>query len=282
VVASGYASQQQRTLLERLVAPKVSYQYDYLGNAALSGETTSVTTQRQQLTLNNEIASLQYGYTTYQWYDLQDLSFGNGVDAPINQIHSIKLAGRYPFRPSERWFWLSSLNLNMEFEDQFEGSLGVGFFSFGSYKIDADHTVQMGLFGNYHPVASIILPVISYSYRARQSEGFQAVLGFPRTYVGYRIKEKLLLSGGLIYSQAVVKLGADNGLTPGGYLETKDYFGNLGATYDLTKHWQAEVNWLYALRREFTRYDSSEVELGKETIKPSSGIMLKLRYLFED
>ena len=63
-----------------------------------------------------------------------------------------------------------------------------------------------GLFWSYHPISTMVLPVISYSYRARQTDGLQVILGFPRAYVAYFINGSLLLRSGMIFSQSLIKL----------------------------------------------------------------------------
>jgi hypothetical protein len=269
-----------KTLLERLVHPKVSYSESFLSDAKLKGEEASVSTRKHSLKINNEIAAFEYSRWDFDWKGQEDLSFGNGVNSPIRRMHRLKLSGTLPKKLNERWFWLSSVNAGATFERETEDSLSYGLFTFLSYKIDDDHTLQFGGFGSYHPVASMALPVLSYSYRARKRDGFTAVLGFPRSYLGYRLSPSLQINAGMIYSQAVIRLADDNALSPRGYLEANDYMGNMGVRCNVTETIELNADLLYAFKREFTRYDHRGDPLNRVSIDPSVGAMIRLRYLF--
>jgi|GEM_PF-882132 len=271
----------KKGLLERMVQPKVSLDSSYLSDADVkdaAGGSVAVTKNRIQL--NNAIGGISYTNWSFLWNNVAGLPFGNGVDAPIKQMHSLKLNANIPYFINENWFLLTSLSLNTTFEKEMKDSYGAGIFTFASYKIDEEHSIQMGAFANYHPVSTLALPVISYSYRARQTDGFQVVLGFPRAYVGYFINDATLVRGGMIFSQSVIKLSDESVVEKSGYIEAKDYMSNFGLTYELTPSFTIDADILYSLKRDFIIYNSAGDEQQSYSIDPSFGLNLRLRYLF--
>jgi hypothetical protein len=152
--------------------------------------------------------------------------------------------------------------------------------SFLSYKVDEEHAIQMGAFANYHPVKTLALPVLGYTYRIRANEGLSLLLGFPRAYVGYHLTPKLLLNAGMIYSQAVIRLADESGIENKGYVEAKDFQSNLGLRYELSDNFVVRADILYTFKRDFTIFDHDAHELESYSIEPSAGAILTLKYLF--
>ncbi|QOP41158.1 hypothetical protein [Sulfurimonas marina] len=266
--------------LEKMIQPKVSYESSYLSDAVVDGFSGGAKVSKNTIRINNMIAGLSYTNWTFKWHGIDKLPFGDGVHEPLTQMHSIKLNANIPYFISEKWFWLTSLSLKSTFEKETKDSYAIGFFSFGTYKLDKEHAITVGAFGNYHPTTTIALPALSYSYRARASDGFKVILGFPRSYVGYHINEDLLIRAGFIYSQSVIRLSDESYITPSGFVEAKDYLNNFGFAYELSNHINLETDLLYSLRREFTIFSKDANELNSYIIKPSLGINLRLSYLF--
>lgn len=274
------AEKLKKGLLERMVEPKVSLNSSYLSDANVESSKGSVSVFKNTLQLNNAIGGISYTNWSFLWDNLAELPFGNGVDSPIEQMHSVKLNLNIPFFLSDKWFLLTSISANTTFEKEMKDSYGAGMFAFASYKLDEDHSIQLGAFANYHPIASIALPVISYSYRGRKTDGFQLVLGFPRAYVGYFLKSDTLLRGGMIFSQSVIKLSDASSVEEAGYIEAEDYMGNIGIVHDFTSRLTLDTDILYSLKRDFTIYNSAGDEQNSYSIKPSLGISLRLKYIF--
>jgi hypothetical protein len=195
-------------------------------------------------------------------------------------MQSIRIFANLPVPINDKWFMLNSVNINATYEKEINDALGAGIFSFFSYKLDNEHAFQLGAFANYHPVKSIALPVLGYTYRERETDGLTMVLGFPRAYIGYHLSPKLLLNAGMIYSQAVIRLADDSGIEPEGYSEAKDYQSNIGLRYMINDKFEISANVLYAFKRDFTIYDRNENEVDSYSIEPSAGAMIKLKYLF--
>lgn len=267
------------SLLEQIAQPKITFQSDFLSDAKFEGYEGSVKTYKQMLQVNNEIVGLSYSRWDFDWEHENDLPFYRGK-TPIDSMHRIKLYANWPLHINDTWFMLNSVNVNSTYEKEMSHSLGAGITSFFSYKVDDDHTIQLGAFANHHSVKTLVLPVLGYSYRARATDGLKMVIGFPRAYMGYQITPEVLLNAGMIYSQAVIRLADDSGIEPGGYSEAKDFQANLGFRYEINQHFELSTDLLYAFKRDFTIYNRNADEVDSYSIEPSLGGIVKLKYLF--
>ncbi len=266
--------------LEKMIQPKVSFESAYLSEASLSGYDGSVNVSKNRLNINNAIAGFSYTNWAFDWNNLSELPFGDGIHSPIEQMHSFKVNANIPYFINEKLFLLTSLSLKSTFEKEIKGSYSGGLFSFASYKLDQNHAIQFGAFANYHPVSTLALPVISYSYRARQSDGFKFILGFPRTYVGYHVNEDFLLRFGMVFSQSVIRLSNDSAIEASGFIEAEDYMSNLGFLYEFNKHFTLESDLLHSVKRNFIIYSKNGDSLSTDRIEPSFGMNFKLSYIF--
>jgi len=267
------------SILEQIAQPKVTYQSDFISDANFKGYEGSVKTYKQKIQINNDIVGLSYSRWDFDWKNEGDLPFYKGK-TPIDSMNRIRLFLNWPVRINDEWFMLNSVNANSTYEKEMSDSYGAGITSFFSYKIDDDHAIQLGAFANYHSVKTLVLPVLGYSYRVRETDGLKMVLGFPRAYVGYHLSPELLLNAGMIYSQAVIRLSDDSGIEPQGYSEAKDFQANIGFRYEINKHFELSADLLYAFKRDFTIYDSNADEIDDYSIEPSAGAILKIKYLF--
>lgn len=269
----------KKTLLERMVEPKVTLNSSYISKAGFeSGGEVEV--QKNSVSLNNGFAGISYTNWQFAWNGVEKLPFGDKVSVPIKQMHRIKANISAPYPINDKWFMLSQISVNSTYEKEMSDSYGGGIFSFFSYKMDEDHTFQFGAFANYHPIKTLALPVMSYSYRARKRDGLQVVLGFPRTYVGYHLNETTLVRFGALFSQSVIKLSSNSVIQSGGYVEAKDYMSSFGVSYEASDALRIEIDLLYSLSREFNFFDSAGNETSYHSINPSLGANMKLSYRF--
>ena len=273
------AQEERLSLLEQIAQPKVIFQSDYLSDAKFEGYEASVKTYKQQIQINNEIVGFSYSRWDFDWENENDLPFYQGK-TPIDSMNRIKLYANWPLRINEKWFMLNSVNVNSTYEKEMEDSFGAGITSFFSYKVNDEHAFQLGAFANYHSVKTLVLPVLGYSYRERETDGLKMVIGFPRAYIGYHLNPQLLLNAGMIYSQAVIRLADESGIEPGGYSEAKDFQANIGLRYEINKHFEISTDLLYAFKRDFTIYNHHADEVDDYSIEPSFGGIVKLKYRF--
>jgi len=267
------------SLLEQIIQPKITFQSDYLSDAKFENSQASVQTSKQKIQINNAIAGVSYSVWDFKWSSPEKLKFYKGK-TPIKSMKNFRLYANYPININKKWFMLNSVNINATYEKEYDGAFGGGIASFFSYKLDSDHSIQLGAFANYHSIKTLVLPVAGYSYRAREKDGLKVILGFPRAFIGYHVNPKLLLNTGFIYSQAVIRLAEDSGIEPRGYIEAKDYQANVGFSYDISSHFNLSGDILYTFVREFNLYNHNADKIDNYSIEPSIGATVRLKYLF--
>jgi len=269
------AQEKKKGLLEQMVSPKVSFQTTIMDRGTINNSEGGVELNKNSIKINN--ANLSFSYTNWQfdWNNVDDLPFGDKVSQPIEEMHSLSLGVSKAYRLDQRWFSLSSASINATFEDSLTDSYNIGLFSFASYAIDSDHSLQVGFFGTYHPVKTIALPIISYSYRARSRDGVQVIIGFPRTYIGYHINQDTLIRVGATASNSLIRLSNTSTIEKEGYSKFEDYMVNLGISYDYSNKLKLTGDLLYTVQRDFTIYDKNGNELNNYEMGSSKGVMLK-------
>ena len=267
------------SLLEQMTQPKITFQSDYLSDAGFENFDASVKTSKQKMRINNDMFGFSYSRWEYDWERADTLPFYKGK-TPIESMQRVKLHANLPVFINEEWFMLNVVNVNATYEKEFNNAFGAGVLSFLSYKVDEQHAIQMGAFANYHPVKTLALPVLGYTYRLREKEGLSVLLGFPRAYVGYKLSPNLLFNAGMVYSQAVIRLADDSGIEEGGYIEAKDFQSNIGLRYEWNEQLELSGDLLYAFKRDFTIFDHQADEIESYSIEPSAGFMVKLKYRF--
>lgn len=283
ILSSGLFAEEaklKKPLLERMIEPKLSLDSSYLSDASVSGSDASLGVSKNSIRINNAIGSLSYSNWNFAWRDIVALPFGDGVDSPIEQMHSIKLSVNIPYFINDDWFMLTSVSMGSTFERESENSYSGGLFSFAAYKLSENHSLTLGAFANYHPIATLALPIMSYSYRAREIDGFQLILGFPRAYVGYFVNERTLLRCGVIFSQSVIRLSNASVIESAGFIEAEDYMSNAGISYEIDENFTIDADILYSIKRNFIFYNSSGEELKSYNIDPSLGANIRLKYIF--
>jgi len=274
-----HAEDKKPSLLEQMTQPKMSFQTDLLSDANFEGLDANVKTYKQKIQINNEMFGISYNRWDFTWDNEASLPFYKGKD-PIESMERVKIYANLPVFLNDKWFMLNSINVNSTYEKEYANSFGAGIVSFFSYKLDESHAFQMGAFANYHPVKTLALPVVGYTYRVREKDGLSMVLGFPRAYIGYHLTPKLLFNAGMIYSQAVIRLADDSGIEEKGYVEAKDYQSNFGLRYEFNEKFEISADILYTFKRDFTIYNNDANEIDSYKIESSAGAIVKLRYNF--
>ena len=269
----------KKPLLERMIEPKISLNSSYLGNADVDGG-GGVDVSKNSIRLNNMLGGISYTHWRFDWRDINKLPFGDKRSDPIKEMHSFRANINVAYPMNETWFFLAQVSVNSTYEKETDDSYGGGLFTFASYKLDDDHTFQFGAFANYHPIKTLALPVMSYSYRARKTDGLQVVFGFPRTYIGYHLNHELLVRFGGLFSQSVIRLSDTSTIEAKGYVEAKDYMSSLGFAYDLSDALRLDMDLLYSLTREFNLFDSDGDKIAEHTVNPSVGMNFKITYVF--
>lgn len=258
--------------------PSLTYETSYLGTGEIGQGDVRVL--KNQFQLNKDFFTFGYTNWKFDWDNIASLPFGDHANSPIDQAHSLQASIRYRQKIDDQWSFMSLLSLKSTFEKELDNSFGINLLGFSSYNAGDGHSYQMGGFVNYHPVRTLILPTLSYSYREREKDGWHVILGFPRTYIGYHLNENCMLKGGMIFSQSLVRLSNHSSIENGGYIEAKDYLSNLGLIYTLSSSLSVSADFLYTLKREFTIFDSDAHEKQKNTVGNAAGVSVSLMYAF--
>lgn len=258
--------------------PSLTYETSYLGTGDIGGGDVRVI--KNQLQLNKDFFTFGYTNWKFDWENVASLPFGDRINNPIDQAHSLQASIRYRQKNDDQWSYMTLLSLKSTFEKELDNSFGVNLLGYSSYHIGDGHSFQMGGFVNYHPIRTLLLPALSYSYRERAKDGWQVILGFPRTYLGYHLNEQFMLKTGVMFSQSLVRLSNASIIENGGYIEAKDYLSNIGFTYALNPSLSLSADLLYTLKREFTIFDSNANEKQKNSVGNAIGANMSLNYRF--
>lgn len=271
---------ESRSIVQKMIEPRISYEYSSLSEGNIGNTEGSLSVEKNRLQINNELFGISYNHWDFDWNSINQLPFGDKIHTPIDELHGLEARITLPKKIDPNWFWLSSLTLKSTFENEMSRSYGINLLSFLSYRFNDDHSIQMGAFANYHPTSTLALPVMSYSYREKFNEGWQFILGFPRTYVGYHYNENTLIKLGMIFSQSLVRLSNSSVIEKGGYVEAKDYLSNLGIRYTINEQLTFSADLLYSLKREFTIYNAHGDKIQNNSINNVPGVTIQLMYAF--
>lgn len=258
--------------------PSINYETSYLAEGDIAGGNVAI--NKNQFQANKDFFTFGYTNWKFDWENIHALPFGDQMHVPIDQAHSLLASVRYRKKIDDQWSYMTLMSLKSTFEKEIQNSFGINLLGFSSYHISDNHALQMGGFANYHPTRTLILPALSYSYRERSKDGWQMILGFPRTYVGYYINEKCMLKTGMIFSQSLVRLSNESVIEKKGYIETKDYLSNIGITYNLNPALSVSTDLLYTLKREFTIFDENANEMQKNSVTNTVGASITMNYKF--
>lgn len=238
-----------------MIEPKVSIESFYMPSR------NAFKSVKKRLRFGNDIFSLRYVHTSFDWEN----------KAPVDETHELRFGLNFPTFLNEKWFVLTMIHTKATFQEHLSNAISVGAMSLASYKLSDAHHIQLGVFGNYHPIASVFLPAFGYTYRLNARKGFSVIFGFPRTYITYSMTKETQLIIGAIYEQTVAKLNR-------GYMEFKEYMANVGVRYYLQEDGHFELNALYAIKSNMRFY---RVDVSNRSISSSIGIHFKWVYRFE-
>lgn len=275
-----FAQEDKKSLLDTLLEPRITLDTAYLDDAKVGDTDGSVRVFKNSVKINIADASFGYSNWRFNWDNVEALPFGDNINTPLKQIHNFEARMSFPKPINQKWFLLTSVAASTTFEKEMSDSYGANIYAMLSYRIDTEQSFQFGAFANYHPTKTLALPVMSYSYRANERDGWQFILGFPVTHLGYYVEKDTLVRFGLMFSQSLVRLADDSVIEKSGYAEAMDYMSNLGVTYSVNKNFKFHADLLYTLAREFTIYNNDAKKVQKDDVENNYGANLRLVYSF--
>lgn len=226
-----------------------------------------------------------YHHNYYNWSNVAGLPFGDGRNDPWDDLHIVGISGRYRGRITDKWGYFLNGGLFSGFEKQM-GDVTVsagGGFSVSPFQ---DVRVSVGASFFYHPVRTLVLPVLGLSWKRSAgkhgdaAQGLSLSLGFPETSVGYRFNEKVGLRLGLVYTKGMYRLADDSPVQPRGYVETQDVMG--GFFVDLTpiRPLKLSLGLGWDSFRELTVYNKDAHQRGDFDLDAAPSMYFRLNFRF--
>lgn len=260
--------------------PKIEVEHRYLNSTSLQNQGGEFAFGADKLEVSNIFASLSYERWRLNWKEIDQLPFGDGQNAPVDQMHSVRLGGRYMHKWSDNIRWLSSVGLGMTYEEQTHDAMSLSLFTMWIRQLEDGWAVSYGAAVSYHPVHSRFLPVAGFSYRMREPLGWSGLLGYPRSYIGYGFTPQWQLSGGMVNNSIMAKLAEDSQIAADGYGEINAWQADVALKYQPVEHWSVTSSLRFSPLYEFTVFDADGNKQDTYTMLPTWGAALALSYQF--
>ena len=213
---------------------RVSAFAQYKGYAEVGDSSGGFSSSRAGLSVTYWKFTAGYEHRRFFWHDVHRLPFGNGVEDPWQDFHSLYLVGNHFGVINERWSYFVGGGASSSFERE-AGPLSIYAMAGVGYGITPRLRVRLGAIVAYHPVQSILLPVIGLTYGGgrggRPEPGFSFSLGFPETAATYRFNQSVALKMTVLYQHGIYKLADDSSVQRGGYLEGRHVKAGLYLDY---------------------------------------------------
>lgn len=251
----------------------------YLSEAGMGGGQVGVASARARISFKG--FSFFYQRSAYYWDNLAGVPFGNGKDDPWEHLQVASLGYRHGGKINQDWMWFGSLRVYSAFESDMGDSFGVGAMGGARYHINNQWSLLLGVAGRYHPVESLVLPMVGFAWNEQAPQGFSAQIGFPLSSLSYRFNTGLALHLKMLeFNQYTYRLADDSNVESGGYLKVDDMIAGLQLDYSPVKHLSLEASLSYAINRTFTSYDSDGDHEQEYDVDNAWGGMLRLVYRF--
>lgn len=250
-----------------------------LADADVGTGQVSATSVRAQVSYKG--FSFSYQRSDYIWDNVVGLPFGNGKDEPWEALQIASLGYRHNGKINQDWSWFGNLRVYSAFESEMDGSLGVGVMGGVRYRINRQWGLTMGTIGRYHPVESLVLPIVGLSWNETTQQGFSAEIGFPRSSLSYRFNPGLALHLKMLgFNQSTYRLADDSHVQPSGYMKVDDLITGLQLEYSPIKQLRLEASVIYAFNRTFTAYNKDGDNETEYDVDNALGGILRVVYRF--
>jgi len=256
-----YADQNQDAVVEDLLAVKIKADYSTLNSVTLNrggGYDLNVT----KLEVGNFLANVSYEAFAVDWRQFSELPFGNGLSSPLSELQRYHLKLHIPYRLDKNRLILTHLGAELAYEEQSDDALSLQAYTLYSQKLDALNSWQLGLYINHHPVETVILPIIEYTYNfnSQERQGYYGHLGFPKTQIGYHFTSKVRSQLEAVYHQAIMQLSDDSVIQPSGYFQSKNWRGEWATYYQISKALEMKMSLQASLSNKMVLYNQAYQE----------------------
>lgn len=270
--------------LKAFLAPKFLIEHSKLASQNISGNDGKVALDITQLSITNVLGGVSFENYNFTWKNISALPFGDKVNPPISQIQRIKVFGRVPYPINEQNMLLVGLSASSTYEQKTDDSYSYDVFGLLSHDMVKNDSVQIGAYVKYHPVQTVALPIIEYTFNLRSPDnqsGYYGNLGFPKTKIGYHLNAKWKADFQAIYRQAIAKLSDNSTISADGYSQIKSWRGEMAFYYSATKNLEIKSAIKYTLTRDWYVYDKNYQQTAHYFINNTAGLGLGLVYTFK-
>lgn len=251
----------------------------YLADADVGGGQVSATAFRARVSYKG--FSFFYQRADYSWDNVEGLPFGNRKDEPWETLQIASLGYRHGGKINQGWSWFGNLRVYSAFESEMDDSFGVGAMGGVRYRINKQWGLVLGVAGRYHPVESLVLPIVGLSWNEATPQGFSAQIGFPRSSLSYRFNPGLALHLKMIeFNQYTYRLADDSDVERSGYMKVEDMIAGVQLDYSPIRHLTLEASLSYTIDRTLTSYDSDGNNENEYDVDNALGGMLRVVYRF--
>ena len=267
--------------VEELLAVKLNVDIDNFHNAKIE-QGGGYDVKHAKYEIGNFIVSAAYEQFAVDWSGLSQLPFGDGKQVPMSDLQRLTLKGHIPYRLDEKRMWLGYLAAEWAYEKQMDDALSLQAYLIYSQYWQPLKSWQIGAYVNYHPVETLYLPIIEYTYNYpfKNRHGYYGHLGFPKSIVGYFLTPKLRTEAGFFYHQAMVKLAEQSVVEPAGYLQSQNWRASWRTHYqwnsDLELHLGLQTN----ISNTLTLYDQNNQRQGEYAVNNGVGGNLGFSFRF--
>ena len=280
--ASSVPSKQETPKKAKAGGPKLveisTFAY-HLFNGKIEGDRGRFTVNNLSTRIRVWKIIFQYDDSTYSWDDLDRLTFGDGRSVPWKTLKMTSLSYGDIGALGERWRYFYSVGVNAGFESEI-GPLAVGAYGGVVWLYSPEFMVRLGGIVHYHPVSTIVWPLIGLDYNTRTPRGVSFQLGIPSTNLTYHLNPAISFSARIWIDQRMFRLADDNKFRPKGYVEVIDQGAGLFFKARPAEFLELDFGLLYVPRRFMYLYDHDEDKHGSFDVDPTMGAVINIKVRF--
>lgn len=216
----------------------------------------------------------------YEWEDSACFGSDPGVDL-WETLTRIAPGLQYYHKFDEKWGVWPKFVAIAGFEDDISSqSWTYNPQVVGFYMPTQGMTLYGGVGMLYHPVDSIVYPVLGVVWNMESKEGLSGAVGFPETMVRYGFNERVALKMDFQWDIRFYRLAEDNNLAPEEYVKIEDLIPSLQLEYEPIKGLTLSFGVRQYFGRKLTVFDHEENELTSNDVSESWAYLLGVDYQF--
>lgn len=271
----------QDSLADQALAVKLEVDYSSLQGIELN-RGGGYDLLHSKIKLGNFLASLSHERFAVKWKKQDDLPFANGHTNPLAHVERYHLEVNIPYRLNDKQMWLGHIGAEWAYEKQQDKALSLQGYLLYSDKWGAESTWQLGAYLNYHPVETVVLPIVEYTYNYpfKNKSGYYGHLGFPKTQLGYFLNPKLRTDIGFVYHQATVQLAQNSVIEAGGFFQSKNWRANWQTYYAVNKQLEVRFGLDLSVSNKLVLHDSRYKKVAHHYADNGAGMHLGISYQF--